>query len=70
MITYNELEAKARKYAAARTLTTGQRDDLLFSLPRILRDEYTKGFMQGYTCAGGVLSAAEAADAAKEQSDE
>ncbi len=53
MQTYEQVKREARKYAA-QTLTV--RDDVL----ALLVERYVSGFLQGYTCAGGILSAAEA----------
>jgi len=61
MITHEELQAKAQKYARCRGLSADERSCLL----ELLRDSYAEGFMQGYTCAGGVVSASEAAEAPK-----
>ena len=49
------LEAKARKYAS-QSLTVGERDDV----SALLVKRYIQGFMQGYSVAGGIISAAEA----------
>jgi len=57
MITYDELQAKAKLYSETRTLSVGERD----SLAAILRQWYEDGFMQGYSCAGGIINAKERA---------
>ena len=61
MITYDELQAKAERYAR-HDLTCGQRDDVL----ALLNDAYIEGFKQGYSVAGGIANTQEAADAVKE----
>ncbi len=62
MLTHEQVERKARKYAG-QSLTVGERDDV----SALLAERYIRGFMQGYSCAGGILSAAEAEDMAASQ---
>ena len=54
MLTHDELNAKAQKYANA-GLTCGEEGDV----QNLLVNRYVLGFMQGYTVAGGIVSADE-----------
>ncbi len=55
MQTYEQVKREAER-CAGRALTTGERDEVL----ALLAERYVSGFLQGYTRAGGILSAAEA----------
>lgn len=52
MITYNELHKKAERYANKREPSTVERD----AIAALLRRWYVDGYMQGFTCAGGIVT--------------
>lgn len=52
MITYDELQKKAERYADARVLSVGERD----GVAAFGRRWYAEGFKQGFTCAGGIVT--------------
>ncbi len=57
MITHDECKAKAEKYVR-RNLSVNERDSVL----AIVNRSYIEGFLQGYSCAGGIMDAAEIAE--------
>ncbi len=50
-ITYEALKAKAEGYAAPRPITMDEEA----AIRVLLNGRYVEGFLQGYTCAGGIV---------------